>query len=188
MVQTAPGCPPFNHAYNLTPQNADILDVVYPLAWRGLPTNLTALDQAIRQRWGWTSTRDPATGKVTRTSDSYQGMIFDDASVLLGDDAPPALRAALFRLMERQPGVISLGPVTDHLGRHGVAVEMRSQDGRSTRDDEFIFDPATSRGLEEDVTQSIRLGHTVRTVSRWRSEYLAAGVVNSLTATLPNRR
>jgi hypothetical protein len=36
--------------------------------------------------------------------------------------APPRVRAALYRLIENLPGIESLGPMTDKLGRHGIGV------------------------------------------------------------------
>jgi hypothetical protein len=107
------------------------------------------------------------------------------AALLLQLDAPPVLRAALFRVLERLPGVQTLGQATDRLGRHGIAVGLTTGGARN----ELIFDPATSRALEqEQVAVAPRqsgnnnlppgtvLGYVV---------YVSIGVVNSGTATPP---
>jgi hypothetical protein len=67
--------------------------------------------------------------------------------VIVGDllresPAPPALRKALYQVAAAVPGVELVGPVTDSLGRSGVAVQLE-EEGR------YTFDPADGRLLEE---------------------------------------
>lgn len=60
-------------------------------------------------------------------------------------DAPPALRAALYRAAGLIPGVRLLGWVRGHAGRRGLGVALESPTQRS----ELIFDPRTSAFMEE---------------------------------------
>jgi hypothetical protein len=79
--------------------------------------------------------------------------------VIVGDllresPAPPALRRALWQVAARVPGIELVGPVTDHAGRPGVAVERHG-----TR---YVLDPDDGRLLEEDA-------------DGWRATYLEQG-------------
>jgi hypothetical protein len=101
-------------------------------------------------------------------------------------DAPPALRASLFKVAERLPGVRLLGSVTDRAGRRGIGIAYFSyppkdkypgQYGKS----ELIFDPKTSALLGE---QTVLVNSRTRTstVTSW-TVYLKTGVVDSVTST-----
>ncbi len=63
-------------------------------------------------------------------------------------DAPPALRAALYRVAETIPGVQVLGAVRDARGRPGLGIV----DVRGNVRDELIVDPHTGVLLAERVT------------------------------------
>ncbi|HEX5405539.1 MAG TPA: CU044_5270 family protein [Pseudonocardiaceae bacterium] len=54
-------------------------------------------------------------------------MLLGDATDLITLPAPPAVRAAAYRLIAGLPGLVSLGQVTDPLGRAGVAFTDPSQ-------------------------------------------------------------
>jgi hypothetical protein len=69
---------------------------------------------------------------------------FTSVSELLEASQSPAVRAALYGVIERLPGIMNLGPMTDRLGRHGIAVGLMDSGTRY----ELIFDPATSAVLE----------------------------------------
>jgi hypothetical protein len=74
--------------------------------------------------------------------------------VLVGDllretMAPPELRAALFRVAARIPGVELVGEVTDPAGRRGTAVARTSDDAGFLERNELVFDPETSELLAE---------------------------------------
>lgn len=106
--------------------------------------------------------------------------------VLVGDMlrervAPPDLRAALFRVAARIPGVELVGEVTDPAGRRGKAVARTSDDAGFLKRNELIFDPQTSELLAEreillervdwiDAEPGTVIGHAV---------YLSSGVVDS---------
>ena len=76
-----------------------------------------------------------------------QEMFVVIADLLRESPAPPKLRAALYEVAGTIPGVRLLGPMTDHAGRHGVAV---SRDGQT-----LIFDPDDGRLLEDRVASSV---------------------------------
>lgn len=76
--------------------------------------------------------------------------------------APPALRKALWEMAARVPGVRLVGPVTDSIGRPGVAVQRGEQ--------RYVLDPSTGRLLEESTS----LG-----AQSWRSTYLEQGPADS---------
>jgi hypothetical protein len=98
-------------------------------------------------------------------------------------DAPPVLRAALYRAAAGLLGVKSLGTVTDQLGRRGVGLAI---DGDGIRH-ELIFSATTSALLAE---QSVLVGHArgvhvaLGTLLDW-SAYSAGRVVDRLPASPP---
>jgi hypothetical protein len=144
---------------------------VYPRA-ADLPRELPALEQFIVQHF----------------EDGHADAVatFDFAGTFLQSGAAPRVRAELYRMIEKLPGLESLGPMTDKLGRHGIGVGLTADGSRYV----LIFDPATSAVLEEEVVtlnSSQALGPpgsanpTVGEVSGY-TVYEASGVVNSLTA------
>ena len=60
-------------------------------------------------------------------------------------DASPALRAAIYQVAAKIPGVVALGTVTDHAGRSGIGLAYDDHGVQSA----LIFDPATSALLGE---------------------------------------
>jgi hypothetical protein len=156
------------------------------LAWRGLPTDPAALKLAIADRFG-SSTAPGGFGSPSRDAYRDPYALFYIASDLLSFDAPPALRAALYEVMAHLPGVQDLGPATDRLGRHGVAVGVTKEYHGNHYRDVFIFDPATSTGLQNTVTayEYSPLNPSSLRISTSTRVYEAAGVVDSPTATLP---
>src|SRR5205085_1097050 len=67
-------------------------------------------------------------------------------------DAPPAIRAALYRAAKLIPGVRLLGPTADHAGRFGLGVAFLAGAHPVA---ELIFDRRTAALLgEEDFTRS----------------------------------
>jgi hypothetical protein len=90
-----------------------------------------------------------------RELDGYDGRPREQEMFVLVTDvlrqpAPPALRAALFEVASRIPGVELVGQVTDQLGRAGVAVAMDDESGELR--DEVVIDPVTSALLAERRT------------------------------------
>jgi hypothetical protein len=154
----APGDNPINWPLNL-------------LGWQSLPGSPAAIQQMLIRRY------EGGRASAEET--------FTYAAAFLQEDAPPALRAALFRVIERLPGVENLGSATDQLGRRGQGVGL-VQGGMLQ---ELIFNPVTSVALDvQGVAVGPRqdgnnyqpagtiLGYTL---------YVASGVVRSDTATVP---
>jgi hypothetical protein len=105
--------------------------------------------------------------------------------MLREDYVRPALRAAIFTVAERIPGVRLLGTVTDQDGRSGIglayvsAFPARAEIGKSV----LIFDPATSKLIaEESSLTDTKTGKTA--LMAW-TDYLKSGVVDSVTSTDP---
>jgi hypothetical protein len=98
-------------------------------------------------------------------------------------DAPPALRAELYRAAVGLPGVKSLGTVTDKLGRVGIGLAFEKDGIRH----ELIFSAKTSALLAEQevLVGSVRGVHAARgTLLQW-SAYTAGQLVDQLPATPP---
>jgi hypothetical protein len=102
---------------------------------------------------------DPvALGAVIRERASHTKVPIDDEMfVVIGDllrqqEAPPAVRAALYKVAAGIPGVELIGDARDHSGRPGVAVAKTSSYTGLRHRNVLIFDPRTSALLgEEDV-------------------------------------
>jgi hypothetical protein len=111
---------------------------------------------------------------------------FDFAGTFLQSGASPRIRAELYRMIENLPGIESLGPMIDRLGRHGIGVDVTEYGTRDT----LIFDPATSAVLEEEVVAvdppqiAVSPGSAMPTTGEVMNYtvYEASGIVNSLTA------
>jgi hypothetical protein len=126
-----------------------------------LPTDPARLERAVEQRF--------ADGKPDATT-------FAAVCQLLESGESPAIRAALYHVLQLLPGIQNMGPSTDRLGRHGIAIGYTYAGTRY----ELIFDPVTSAVLETSGTgPGGATGFTI---------YLASGVVRSDTATLPTPR
>ncbi len=108
--------------------------------------------------------------------------IFQAATWLLARPVtPPALRAALFRVLARLEGIRVLGATTDEEGRRGTAVAITFDGVRH----ELLFDPSSSLLLaERDIIVTSRpeaprypVGTTIR------SELYLTRAVDSITTT-----
>jgi hypothetical protein len=103
--------------------------------------------------------------------------------------APPALRAAIFKVAEMIPGVKVLGIVrapahASGIGlAHWVHIAARGKVPAQTDESVLIFNPKTSALVAEEyfVTYA-RSGRT--TLASW-IVYLKSGVVDSLSSTTP---
>lgn len=133
-----------------------------------LPTDPAALQLAIVRRFEHGHSRPSAT--------------FAYAAMFLNAGSPPALRAALYRVIEALPGVQNLGPARDRLGRTGQGVGLVTAGSRT----ELIFDPATTSVLEDEmvVVRRPQDGNNylpAGTVMQY-ALYVHQGVVNSARA------
>ena len=103
---------------------------------------------------------------------------------LVGDalretDASPALRAALYQVAARIPGVELVGPARDRIGRRGVAVAYANSKDHERH--QLIFDPKTSALLEEDYVELDHnfYGYPPGTVTGYAT-YVSTGIVDRL--------
>jgi hypothetical protein len=103
------------------------------------------------------------------------------ADALRESGASPALRAALYEVAARIPGVELLGPATDRVGRHGVAVAY--VDGKIHERHELIFDRRTAALLGEEYVQldGNPYGYRAGTVTGYAT-YVVSGVVDRIGA------
>jgi hypothetical protein len=109
--------------------------------------------------------------------------LYNEMFVLVGDDLRetatlPAVRAALYEVAARIPGVELVGNVTDPAGRAGVAVAMT--DATSHTRQVLTLDPQTSQLLDEaeTVTAGNEFGWPDGTLMG-RTTYLVSAVVGS---------
>ncbi|HUB38594.1 MAG TPA: CU044_5270 family protein [Streptosporangiaceae bacterium] len=109
--------------------------------------------------------------------------------VLRETAAPPALRAAIFKVSEQIPGAKLLGRTTDPLGSAGIGiahwqhVAHRGQVPAETIESVLIFNPKTSNLLaEETLVTYTKTGKT--SLTSW-TVYLRSGVVNSIASMTP---
>jgi hypothetical protein len=103
-------------------------------------------------------------------------VLFHFARLLTEKALSPDQRAALYRMMAGQPGIRSLGEVTDPEGRPGVAVGR----GEPGREMVIIFAPETSKVLAAGTGLA---GRTPPGESGQYTVYLKSGIVNSTTET-----
>lgn len=103
------------------------------------------------------------------------------ADALRESGASPALRAALYEVAARIPGVELLGPATDRIGRRGVAVAY--VDGKIHERHELIFDRKTAALLGEEYVQldGNPYGYPAGTVTGYAT-YVVNAVVDRLGA------
>lgn len=79
----------------------------------------------------------------------HQQMFDTVGSLLRETNAPPDIRAALFRAAAKIPGVTLTENVTDPKGRPGVALSLSYDPGGRIMRNELVFDPNTSALLAE---------------------------------------
>jgi len=96
-------------------------------------------------------------------------------------DSSLALRVALYEVAARIPGAELVGPATDRVGRHGVAVAY--VDSKIHERHELIFDPKTSALLGEEYVEleGNSYGYPAGTVTGCAT-YGSSAVVNRLGA------
>ncbi|MES9538031.1 CU044_5270 family protein [Actinomadura sp. NPDC000600] len=62
----------------------------------------------------------------------------------------PQVRAAVYRLLADSPGIRTLGPVTDPLGRRGDGVARQVRTGDTVVEERLVIDPASGRLLAQE--------------------------------------
>lgn len=124
--------------------------------------------------------------QIRKKAEGYGPSIDAEVLVLVGDLlretlAPPDLRAALFRVAARIPGVELVGEVTDPAGRKGTAVARTSDDVGFLERIELIFDPDTSELLAERevLLERVHWADAEPDTVIGYASYLNSGVVDS---------
>lgn len=149
------------------------------------PTDPAKLKQRLERR-------TPGTLESAPRGDADTFQIIGD--LLRYSYAPPAVRSALYKVASQLPGVQLIGPTHDQLGRPGIGVAygLPQPQGRASKNlsNELIFDPKTSTLLAEQWVVVHRFngapfppGTVINSTA-----YVASGVVNSTSATIPARR
>jgi hypothetical protein len=138
-----------------------------PAPRRHLPSDPEAL---------YATLHDDAVGHGNSTNAEMFTLVGDS---LRESGASPALRASLYEVAARIPGVELVGPVTDRLGRHGIAVA--SVDGTIHERHELIFDPKTSALLGEEYVELAGnpYGYPAGTVTGYAT-YVVSAVVDHI--------
>jgi hypothetical protein len=121
---------------------------------------------------------DRAVGRGNSTDAEMFTLVGDS---LRETDASPALRASLYEVAARIPGVELVGPANDRIGRHGVAVAY--VDAKIHERHVLIFDPKTAALLGEEYVQldGNPYGYPAGTVTGYAT-YVASAVVDRLGA------
>jgi hypothetical protein len=140
------------------------------IGWQGLPAKPAAMKAAIVRRF------EGGHADNART--------FWLATDLLNVEAPPAMRAAEFRMLATLPGVRYLGKVTDPLGRTGDVLALPQKTPGSVA---AIVDPKTSQLLSYIDVVGRWPSHLANRISPWLDNfmYVETGIVRSSTATPP---
>jgi hypothetical protein len=160
----------------IQPHGGDPGHIGPDIAYSGpkLPSQPQALLRAIEREMQETRT-PPTPANVFNVLS--QGLLFDATS--------PALRAALYRVMARLPGVQVLGRRTDAIGREGIAVTIAHVEiGDEHTQRITLFDPRTSNELETEEIQTTPI-HNADVVFPAGTPlnytvFLTRGIVNSI--------
>lgn len=110
---------------------------LYFESFDGLPTDPDAMYQIVEER------------SRNQGITLHQQMFDTVGSLLRETNAPPEIRAALFRAAAKIPGVELKQNVTDPKGRPGVALSLAYDPGGRVMLSELIFDTGTSALLAE---------------------------------------
>ncbi|MFG2000059.1 CU044_5270 family protein [Spirillospora sp. NPDC048911] len=141
-----------------------------------LPTEAGALTAELRRRYE-ADVNDPK----YPLQDSFPQYVWSTAQDLLAGPIKPGTRAAMFKVLAKQPGLRLVGGVTDEKGRRGVAVAMPPEgkqthvSGDAITEYRLIVSPETGRLLSYEARRSA--GRPSLTIT-----YEAMGWVNALGA------
>lgn len=129
---------------------------------------------------------------LQRYMDRYFGIYDNSASAtfqlaanVLQVGARPALRSAIFELIEHLRGVVLLGTTNDPLGRTGTGVAVQEGQSRTT----LVFDPKTSAVLGERsvaVQSTHRAGADIPTGTVLGTETFGTTGITASTSSYPD--
>jgi hypothetical protein len=118
-----------------------------------LPTDAAALEKVMR-KWYKDENQEALDHDGVPTGDSFALSVFGNAQGLLAGPLTPGAKAALYRVLAKQPGIRYLGMAADPMGRKGAVLAMGSGgDARQAKADEeirLIIDPKTGQLLAQE--------------------------------------
>jgi hypothetical protein len=141
-----------------------------------LPTNVNALFEVIQR----------GAGKGSPAWKRHE--MFTEIGDLLREDPLPAkVRAALYLVAARIPGIRMLGLTHDGIGRPALAITLN--DTLYGQRDELLFDPHTAAllGESEVVTKPVPRYHVKPGTIEFASTYITSGIVQRI-GQVPHRR
>ncbi|GAB3960781.1 hypothetical protein GCM10029978_011100 [Actinoallomurus acanthiterrae] len=138
-----------------------------------LPTDPAALERVLRT-WYQHEKQEAEQRRDELTDDTFAKYLFSEASELLAGPLTPGAKAAVYRLLAKQPGIQYVGTATDPAGRKGAVLTKRPDDPDDTFGIRLIIDPKTGRLLAHESHNRKTL---IRTVT-----YESMGWVTSLGA------
>jgi hypothetical protein len=136
---------------------------------RALPANVDALYKVVR--------REAGKGSAAWQRHEMFTVIGD---LLRRDPVPAPVRAALYRVAARIPGIRALGLTHDGLGRPALAIALN--DTLYGERDELLFDPRTA-GLLGETSVVVKPGpryHVKPGTVRTGSTYITSGIVKRI--------
>jgi hypothetical protein len=111
---------------------------------RKLPTGTARLETELWRRW--------RAGRIAKTDmDGFTSFVWTTAQDLLAGPITPGTKAALYRVLAKQPGIEYVGSVRDRLGRPGVALAMPVSASNGGGQSRQIIDTRTGRLLAYEV-------------------------------------
>jgi hypothetical protein len=168
---------------------APVVETMAPGSGATAPIDLWALPTNPTQLASMVNSRSIEAGPPGALEDFTQV-----GDLLRATYAPPALRAALFQVASGIPGVLFIGPTTDHLGRRGIGLAITQTPSEPAQGSsglfELIFDPTTGALLGEQTLAGTSPAGTSPSgaaslagfeVTSWTS-FEASAVVDSSTA------
>jgi hypothetical protein len=164
-----PGCVQQGRIVQNWPSGGNGINFDY-FDWEGLPTDPAAMEAAIVKQF--------------EGGHANNAITFLTATSVLNVAAPPAVRAAVFRMLATLPRVHYLGKVTDPLGRTGDTIALVQ------KPDDLVamFDPKTGQVL--DALLVPYTFHLARHLPPWAAPemYVKIGIVDSIRATPPGTK
>jgi hypothetical protein len=168
-VMNQPGCGQQSETVQSWPRGGNGITFDY-FAWEGLPTEPSAMEAAIVERF-----------EGGRANNAITFLI---ATSVLNVAAPPTVRAAVFRMLATVPHVHYLGKVTDPLGRTGDTIAFVE------KPDDLVamFDPKTGQVLDALLVPFTF--DLAGSLPPWAAPemYVKIGMVGSVSATPPGTK
>ena len=124
-----------------------------------LPATVTGLRALILRLWNGPDETYLKQGTRASARPTYNKFLASWAEVILAGPTAPGTRAAIYQILAGQPGLNIIRPVTDPLGRTGVAVTETISRGESYY---LVIDPQTAQ-LLAITTHPVRADSVIST-------------------------